>query len=149
MGIFGFFSKKENKENLDQGLEKTKTSFFSKISKALVGKSRIDEEVLDAWTQEFHAQVGALMLERWNFPQWMGAAVRFHHDPYSAGEHVEHALTAQMADLLAHASTHPDPMADAALAQHPALADLDIYTDEFQALLERREKVLELAKAFQ
>ena len=47
MGIFGFFSKKENKENLDQGLEKTKTSFFSKISKALVGKSRIDEEVLD------------------------------------------------------------------------------------------------------
>ncbi|MFO1008955.1 MAG: HDOD domain-containing protein [Planctomycetota bacterium] len=109
----------------------------------------LDEEVLDAWTQEFHAQVGALMLERWNFPQWMGAAVRFHHDPYSAGEHVEHALTAQMADLLAHASTHPDPMADAALAQHPALADLDIYTDEFQALLERREKVLELAKAFQ
>jgi fused signal recognition particle receptor len=47
MGIFGFFSKKENKENLDQGLEKSKTSFFSKISKALVGKSRIDEEVLD------------------------------------------------------------------------------------------------------
>lgn len=47
MGIFGFFSKKENKENLDQGLEKTKTSFFSKISKALVGKSRIDDEVLD------------------------------------------------------------------------------------------------------
>ncbi len=47
MGIFGFFSKKENKENLDQGLEKSKTSFFSKISKAIVGKSRIDEEVLD------------------------------------------------------------------------------------------------------
>lgn len=47
MGIFGFFSKKENKENLEQGLEKTKTSIFSKISKALVGKSRIDEDVLD------------------------------------------------------------------------------------------------------
>jgi fused signal recognition particle receptor len=47
MGIFGFFSKKENKENLDQGLEKTKTSIFSRISKAIIGKSRIDEEVLD------------------------------------------------------------------------------------------------------
>jgi fused signal recognition particle receptor len=47
MGIFGFFGKKENKENLDQGLEKTKTSIFSKISKAIIGKSRIDEEVLD------------------------------------------------------------------------------------------------------
>lgn len=47
MGIFGFFGKKENKENLDQGLEKTKTSIFSKISKAIIGKSRIDEDVLD------------------------------------------------------------------------------------------------------
>ncbi|MFM2376184.1 MAG: hypothetical protein RLZZ165_1281 [Bacteroidota bacterium] len=47
MGIFGFFSKKENKENLEQGLEKTKTSLFSRISKAIVGKSKIDDEVLD------------------------------------------------------------------------------------------------------
>jgi fused signal recognition particle receptor len=47
MGIFGFFSKKENKENLDQGLEKTKTSIFSKIGKAILGKSKIDEEMLD------------------------------------------------------------------------------------------------------
>ncbi len=47
MGIFGFFSKKENKEKLDQGLEKTKTSIFSKISKAIIGKSKIDEDVLD------------------------------------------------------------------------------------------------------
>lgn len=47
MGIFGFFSKKENKEKLDKGLEKTKTSIFSRISKALLGKSRIDEAILD------------------------------------------------------------------------------------------------------
>jgi fused signal recognition particle receptor len=47
MGIFGFFSRKENKEKLDKGLEKTKTSFLSRIGKALLGKSRIDEEFLD------------------------------------------------------------------------------------------------------
>jgi fused signal recognition particle receptor len=47
MGIFGFFKKKENKENLDQGLEKTKTSLLGRISKAIVGKSRIDDDVLD------------------------------------------------------------------------------------------------------
>jgi fused signal recognition particle receptor len=46
MGIFGFFSK-EKKESLDQGLEKTSESIFSKISKAVVGKSKVDEEVLD------------------------------------------------------------------------------------------------------
>ncbi|RYF62051.1 MAG: signal recognition particle-docking protein FtsY, partial [Cytophagaceae bacterium] len=46
MALFGFFSK-EKKETLDKGLEKTKDSFFSKLSRAVVGKSTIDEEVLD------------------------------------------------------------------------------------------------------
>ncbi len=41
-----FFSK-GNKENLDKGLEKTKENFFSKLGKAVVGKSKVDEEVLD------------------------------------------------------------------------------------------------------
>jgi fused signal recognition particle receptor len=46
----GFFSKlftKENKDDLDKGLSKTKESFFGKITKALVGKSSVDAEVLD------------------------------------------------------------------------------------------------------
>ena len=44
--MFGLFSK-EKKESLDKGLEKTKDSFFSKLGKAIVGKSTVDEEVLD------------------------------------------------------------------------------------------------------
>ena len=48
MGIFSkLFSKKEKKEVLDAGLQKTKTSVFSKIAHAVVGKSKVDEEVLD------------------------------------------------------------------------------------------------------
>jgi fused signal recognition particle receptor len=48
MGIFDkFFGKKEQKESLDQGLEKTKAGFFDKITKAIAGKSTVDEEVLD------------------------------------------------------------------------------------------------------
>lgn len=46
MGLFSFFSK-EKKESLDKGLEKTKTSIFSKLAKAIVGKSTVDAEVLD------------------------------------------------------------------------------------------------------
>ena len=46
MGIFSFFSK-EKKEVLDQGLAKTKQSVFSKIARAIAGKSEIDDEVLD------------------------------------------------------------------------------------------------------
>lgn len=46
MGLFDFFSKKK-KEALDEGLSKSKESVFSKISRAIVGKSVVDEDVLD------------------------------------------------------------------------------------------------------
>jgi fused signal recognition particle receptor len=46
MGLFDVFSKKK-KENLEQGLEKSKESFLNKLSKAVIGKSRIDDAVLD------------------------------------------------------------------------------------------------------
>lgn len=51
MGLFDFFKKKEQtveqQEALNKGLEKTKDSFFDKISKAVVGKSTVDDDVLD------------------------------------------------------------------------------------------------------
>ncbi len=46
MALFGFFSK-EKKEKLDQGLEKTREGVFSKLTKAVIGKSKVDDEVLD------------------------------------------------------------------------------------------------------
>lgn len=46
MGLFDFFSKKK-KENLDEGLAKTKESVFSKIARAVAGRSTVDEDVLD------------------------------------------------------------------------------------------------------
>lgn len=46
MGLFSIFSKKQ-KETLDQGLSKTKESFFSKLGKSILGKSTVDDEVLD------------------------------------------------------------------------------------------------------
>lgn len=46
MGLFNFFSK-EKKESLDKGLEKTKENIFSKLAKAIVGKSTVDADVLD------------------------------------------------------------------------------------------------------
>lgn len=52
MGLFDFFKKKEvlnteEIESLDKGLEKTKTGFFDKLSRVVIGKSTVDEEVLD------------------------------------------------------------------------------------------------------
>jgi fused signal recognition particle receptor len=47
MALFGNLFSKEKKETLDKGLEKSKESFFGKLGKALVGKSTVDDEVLD------------------------------------------------------------------------------------------------------
>jgi fused signal recognition particle receptor len=47
MSLFKKIFSKEKKETLDKGLEKTKTNFFDKLSKAVVGKSIVDEDVLD------------------------------------------------------------------------------------------------------
>ena len=45
MALFGWFSK-DKKEKLDQGLEKSNQSFLNKISKALIGKTKVDDEFL-------------------------------------------------------------------------------------------------------
>ncbi|NLJ20958.1 MAG: signal recognition particle-docking protein FtsY [Bacteroidales bacterium] len=48
MGLINLFNKNKDKnENLEQGLQKTRESFFSKISRAVIGKSKVDDEVLD------------------------------------------------------------------------------------------------------
>lgn len=45
--MFNIFSRKDNREKLEQGLEKTKQGFFARLGKALIGKTKIDDEVLD------------------------------------------------------------------------------------------------------
>src|SRR4051794_41719511 len=47
MGFFNKIFGKKEKETLDEGLQKTKENFFSKVTKAIAGKSTVDEEVLD------------------------------------------------------------------------------------------------------
>ena len=47
MSFFKKIFNKEKKETLDKGLEKSKTTFFDKLNKAVAGKSKVDEDVLD------------------------------------------------------------------------------------------------------
>ena len=68
MGFFSFFSK-EKKETLDKGLSKTKESVFSKIARAVAGKSKVDDEVLDN-LEEVLAAVCRKKLLHWANPCW-------------------------------------------------------------------------------
>ena len=53
MGFFSKFFSKEKKETLDKGLSKTKEGFFDKIKRAVAGKSKIDDDVLDNLEEVF------------------------------------------------------------------------------------------------
>ncbi|HMN06170.1 MAG TPA: signal recognition particle-docking protein FtsY [Flavobacteriales bacterium] len=48
MALFGIFGSKEKKQQLDAGLDRSRTSFFGKLARAIAGKSTVDDEVLDA-----------------------------------------------------------------------------------------------------
>ena len=53
MGFFGKLFNREKKEKLDAGLQKTKEGVWSKISRAISGKSKIDDDVLDELEESF------------------------------------------------------------------------------------------------
>ncbi|MDE5625554.1 MAG: signal recognition particle receptor subunit alpha, partial [Muribaculaceae bacterium] len=53
MGFFNKFFSKEKKETLDKGLDRTKQGLFSKITRAIAGKSKIDDDVLDNLEEVF------------------------------------------------------------------------------------------------
>ena len=104
MALFGLFSK-EKKASLDKGLEKTKENFFSKISKAVAGKSKVDEAVLDELeevliTSDIGVDTTIKIIER--------LEKRVARDKYVGTEELHSLLKDEIAQLLADNST-PDP----------------------------------------
>jgi len=112
----------------------------------------VDEATVQGWIDEFHAPVGARLLERWKLPPWVAAAVRGHHDPERAGEHRDLAATALLGDILAHWSVDADETSAGAretqMRGHPVLVALCIYPDDLELLMERKAAVQDSAQSF-
>ena len=101
MGFFSFLSK-EKKENLDKGLEKTKEGFFSKLSRAIVGKSTVDDEVLDSLeeiliTSDVGVETTLKIIDRIN--------VRVSKDKYINTKELNGILQEEIIDLLTKSNT--------------------------------------------
>lgn len=96
MGLFGLFSK-DKKEKLDEGLEKTKQSFLSKLTRTVVGKSKVDEEVLDELeevliTSDVGVQTTVKIIER--------IEERVSRDKYVSASELQEVLRDEIASLL-------------------------------------------------
>ncbi|MCQ2198517.1 MAG: signal recognition particle-docking protein FtsY [Paludibacteraceae bacterium] len=101
MGFFSWFTK-DNKETLDKGLEKTKESVFSKIARAVAGKSKVDDEVLDNLeevliTSDVGVDTTLRIIER--------IQARVARDKYVGTDELNKILREEIAELLAENNT--------------------------------------------
>ena len=97
MGLFGLFSNKK-KETLDKGLEKTKESVFSKLARAVAGKSTVDDDVLDDLeevliTSDVGVETTVKIIRR--------IEERVARDKYVSTSELNHILRDEIANLLA------------------------------------------------
>ncbi len=97
MGLFDFFSK-EKKETLDKGLEKSKTNIFDKLSRAIIGKSKVDDEVLDELEEilissDVGVETTVKIIRR--------IEARVERDKYTSVEELDRILREETAALLA------------------------------------------------
>ena len=114
MSLFKKLFSSEKKETLDKGLEKSKTSFFSKLSKAVVGKSRVDDEVLDDLeevlvTSDVGVDTTLKIIER--------IEARVSHDKYVGTDELNQILREEIAGLLA--ETHSGNATEFTLPETP------------------------------
>jgi fused signal recognition particle receptor len=106
MGIFNFFSK-DKKENLDKGLSKTKESVFSKLTRVIAGKSKVDEDVLDELeevliTSDVGVETTLKIIDR--------IEKRIARDKYIDSKELTHILRDEIASMLA--DGNPEESAD-------------------------------------
>lgn len=97
MGLFSFFSK-EKKETLDQGLQKTKQNVFTKLARAIVGKNKVDDDVLDNLeealiTSDVGVETTMRIIER--------IEQRIKRDKYVGTDELNKVLKEEITDLLA------------------------------------------------
>lgn len=102
MALFGKIFSREKKESLDKGLEKSKDTFFSKLGKAVVGKSKVDEEVLDELeevliTSDVGVQTTIKIIDR--------IEERVARDKYLGVEELDRILREEIAGLLSENNT--------------------------------------------
>ncbi len=112
----GLFSKKEKKETLDQGLSKTKESFFAKLSKTILGKSTVDDSVLDDLeetliTSDVGVETTLKIIDK--------LQERIKRDKYISTTELNSILRAEIATLLRkHEGAFPEDF-DSPLPHHP------------------------------
>lgn len=98
----------------------------------------------------YHPRVGRHLAERWALPEAVVESIALHHDCGSAGSHAQAVRITSMANLLSHLAMADDGAREAAevlVRSHPVCAALNLYPDDVDRLVARRDAILEHAEA--
>jgi putative nucleotidyltransferase with HDIG domain len=116
------------------------------LLQALVDLCRAAKRPLDETAEpaidEHHARVGSAMATRWALPERFAEVILYHHDPAAAPRSAPAAWVVRLADDLAHLCVGPRAMEEKAIREHAALLPLNLYPDELDGLLCRRDAIV-------
>jgi putative nucleotidyltransferase with HDIG domain len=107
----------------------------------------LDGESRDFAVQASHAAVGEALVKHWKLPARLGETILYHHDPASAPNCAQTAMMTQLADELAHVALGESARGDAGVRRHPVLEPLNVYPEELDALLARKDQVVEVTQS--
>lgn len=113
------------------------------------GEMQVGEADLLAALHEHHVEAGVLLARQWQLPEQIAEAMQCHHDPTTSARFRDLTLTVTFADALAHhtaPNVFAEPLTEAGLAKHPALAGLNLYPDQVQRLLDQKQRALDVAE---
>jgi putative nucleotidyltransferase with HDIG domain len=108
---------------------------------------RLDRAVVVEATTELHERVGAVLIASWGLHDRLGDAVGRHHDPPHEGPAAPLAMVICLADDLAHLTLGQHGVTEEQVRGHPLLSALNLYPDDLEGLLARREGIVEGIRA--
>jgi putative nucleotidyltransferase with HDIG domain len=113
---------------------------------------RFQAAAADAAIAKLHTGIGSQLVKQWALPARLSETIQYHHDPLAAPSAAQTAIMTNLADDLSHyafGSALPGSreVDEAALRVHPMLAHLNLYPEELEALLAKRDAVLAMVRA--
>lgn len=106
----------------------------------------VDPPVRHAAATALHARVGSVLAGRWSLPSWLADTLRHHHAPHEAPNLQSAALVA-LADDLADLLLRRPALTEEECRRHPLLPVLNLYPDQLDAILRRRQEIVQLIEA--
>jgi putative nucleotidyltransferase with HDIG domain len=107
----------------------------------------VDASLVEDVVDEMHGSVAGRLVEGWHLPARVAETIVYHHRPHEAPSAAQTAMLTGIADDLAHFALQSRPVTEQELRAHPLLVPLNLYRDELDALIARKDQVKAAAEA--